>query len=75
MTTDNMLGYICGPIKSPCKAFHSIAICIYVIGIAMPVVALSLLLALFYNLECYKVVIGDLLSVILMFIYILIFKE
>lgn len=75
MTTDDMLGFICGPIKAPCKAFHAIAIYIYVIGIAMPVVVLPLLLTMVYNLEWHKVLIGDLLSVILMFIYILIFKE
>lgn len=75
MTTDDMLGLICGPIKDPVKAFHSIAIYIYVIGLAMPVVVLSLLLTMVYNLEWYKVLIGDLSSVILMFIYILISKE
>ena len=75
MTTDDMLGLIRGPIKDPVKAFHSIAIYIYVIGLAMPVVVLSLLLTMVYNLEWYKVLIGDLSSVILMFIYILISKE
>ena len=75
MTTDDMLGLICGPIKAPCKAFHSIAIYIYAIGLAMPVVVLSLLLTMVYNLEWYKILIGDLLSVILMFIYILMSKE
>lgn len=75
MTTDDMLGRICGPIKDPCKAFHSIAIRIYAIGLAIPVVVLSLLLTMVYNLEWYKILIGDLLSVILMFIYILMSKE
>ena len=75
MTTDDMLGLICGPIKDPVKVFHSIAIYIYAIGLAMPVVVLSLLLTMVYNLEWHKVLIGDLLSVILMFIYILISKE
>ena len=75
MTTDDMLGFICGPIKAPCKAFHSIAIYIYAIGLAMPVVVLFLLLTMVYNLEWHKVLMGELLSAILMFIYLLTSKE
>lgn len=75
MRTKHMLIYICGPNQDPYKAFHFIAICIYAIGLAMPVVVLSLLLAMVYNLECYKVLICDLLSVALTFIYLLMSKE